>query len=74
MSGTCLGPLSSSHEKDDAEPHYRNYCRTAFKPPPAFMVRSHTQLLGSYLLLLVLTNNPHPLVHPLVHTLSFVRC
>ena len=47
--GTCLGPLSSSHEKDDAEPHYWNYCRTAFKPPPAFMII----ILGCPLLLAV---------------------
>ena len=47
--GTCLGPLSSSYEKDDAEPHYRNYCRTAFKPPPAFMIL----MIGCPLLLAV---------------------
>ena len=37
-SGTCMGPLSSSHEKDDAEPHYRNYCRPAFQQPPAYLI------------------------------------
>ena len=32
--GTCLGPLSSSHEMQDADPDNRNYCRTAFEQPP----------------------------------------
>ena len=49
-SGTCLGPLSSSHEKDDAEPHYRNYCRQAFQQPPAYLIL----FLGVPLLLCVL--------------------
>ena len=37
-SDTCLGPLSSSYEAAEAEPHYRNYCRTAFIQPPAGLV------------------------------------
>lgn len=48
-SGTCLGPLSSSHEQDDAEAHYRDYCRTAHAAPPAWMVL----LLGVPILLAV---------------------
>ena len=32
--GCCLPPLSSSHEIDDADPKYRDFCRAAFKPPP----------------------------------------
>jgi hypothetical protein len=48
--GTNLGPLSSSHEQDDAEPHYRHYCRPSFKPPPAYMIL----LLGCPVLLCVL--------------------
>lgn len=36
--GTCLGPLSSSHEASEAEPHYRDYCRTAFPTPPAWLI------------------------------------
>jgi acyl-CoA synthetase (AMP-forming)/AMP-acid ligase II/carbonic anhydrase/acetyltransferase-like protein (isoleucine patch superfamily)/acyl carrier protein len=36
--GTCIGPLSSSHEADDAESDYRNYCRPGFDSPPTWMV------------------------------------
>jgi len=49
LSGTCIGPLSSSHEKDDAEPSYRNYCRPGFLQPPAYMIL----LFGCPLLILV---------------------
>jgi acyl carrier protein/acetyltransferase-like isoleucine patch superfamily enzyme len=37
-SGTCIGPLSSSHEIDSSEEEDRKYCRTAFTPPPAWMI------------------------------------
>ena len=33
-----MGPLSSSHEMEDAEPHYRDYCRTSFASPPAYLI------------------------------------
>lgn len=49
LSGTCLGPLSSSHEKDDAEPNYRDYCRPGFLQPPAYTII----LLGCPILILV---------------------
>jgi len=31
--GTCLGPLSSSHEQQDSDERNRSYCRVAFPPP-----------------------------------------
>jgi acyl-CoA synthetase (AMP-forming)/AMP-acid ligase II/acyl carrier protein len=37
-SGTCIGPLSSSHEVDSSEEEDRKYCRTAFTPPPVWMI------------------------------------
>lgn len=35
---TCIGPLSSSHELDDADPAHRQYCRPTYTPPPAWMI------------------------------------
>jgi hypothetical protein len=35
---TCLPPLSSSYETDDAHPSYRAYCRPTFASPPAWLV------------------------------------
>ena len=32
--GTCIGPLSSTHEMHDADPKHRAYCRQAFPSPP----------------------------------------
>lgn len=49
-SGTHLGPLSSSHELDDAEAHYRHYCRPSFQPPPGYLIL----LVGCPVLLSVL--------------------
>jgi acetyltransferase-like isoleucine patch superfamily enzyme len=46
---TCLGPLSSSHEVEDASPDYRNYCRTAFASPPTLLVL----LIGIPILMIV---------------------
>ncbi len=37
-SGTCIGPLSSSHEAEDAEAHYRDYARPGFMGPPAYLM------------------------------------
>jgi acetyltransferase-like isoleucine patch superfamily enzyme len=37
-SGTCLGPLSSSYETDDAEAHYRDYARPGFAAPPPILI------------------------------------
>lgn len=34
---TCLGPLSSSHEQQDASEEMRAYCRTTFPPPPVHL-------------------------------------
>lgn len=48
--GTCLGPLSSSYEQDDAEAHYRDYARPGFASPPAFLIL----LIGVPILLSVL--------------------
>lgn len=48
--GTCLGPLSSSHEVDDAEAHYRDYARPGFAAPPAWLIL----LVGIPIMLLVL--------------------
>ena len=36
--GTCLGPLSSSHELDDACEANRKYCRMGWRPPPLRLV------------------------------------
>jgi acetyltransferase-like isoleucine patch superfamily enzyme/acyl carrier protein len=38
LSGTHLGPLSSSHEKDDANPNNLSYCRPAFPSPPWYLL------------------------------------
>jgi acetyltransferase-like isoleucine patch superfamily enzyme/acyl carrier protein len=38
LSGTHLGPLSSSHEKDDANPNNLSYCRPAFPSPPWYLI------------------------------------
>lgn len=38
VSGTHIGPLSSSHEQEDAEAKNRKYCRPAFPSPPFWMV------------------------------------
>ena len=35
---TCLGPLSSSYELEDARPEYRHYCRTTFRSPPILLI------------------------------------
>ena len=48
--GTCIGPLSSSHELDSTEEEDRKYCRTAFSSPPIWMIL----LLGVPILTLVL--------------------
>jgi len=37
-SGTCIGPLSSSHEMNDGEAHFRDYCRPSFLPPPFMLI------------------------------------
>ena len=37
-SGTCIGPLSSSHEMNDGEAHFRDYCRPSFAPPPFMLI------------------------------------
>jgi len=37
-SGTCLGPLSSSHEQEDADESYKKYCRPAYEQPPAYLI------------------------------------
>ena len=50
QSGTCLGPLSSSHEVEDAEAHYRDYARPGFMSPPAYLIL----FVGIPILLLVL--------------------
>jgi acyl-CoA synthetase (AMP-forming)/AMP-acid ligase II/acetyltransferase-like isoleucine patch superfamily enzyme/acyl carrier protein len=47
--GTSLGPLSSTYEMHDAQPHYRNYCRTSFAGPPQWLILC----LGSPILLFV---------------------
>ena len=37
--GTCIGPLSSSHEAStDANPKFRDYCRPLYASPPAWMI------------------------------------
>lgn len=64
--GTNLGPLSSSHEQDDAEPHYRHYCRPSFKPPPAYMIL----LLGCPVLLCVLAVGLIPWYYALLFMVS----
>lgn len=38
LSGTHIGPLSSSHEKDDANPNNLSFCRPAFPSPPWYLV------------------------------------
>lgn len=38
LSGTHIGPLSSSHEKDDASPSNLSYCRPAFPSPPWYLI------------------------------------
>ncbi|RYG69938.1 hypothetical protein EON64_01440 [archaeon] len=47
---TCIGPLSSSHEVQDADRKYRQYCRPMYQPPPAWMII----FLGVPMILLVL--------------------
>jgi len=37
-SGTHIGPLSSSHEREDADPRSMSYCRTAFPSPPLSLI------------------------------------
>lgn len=37
-SGTSIGPLSSSHEMNDGEAHFRDYCRPSFSPPPFMLI------------------------------------
>jgi acyl-CoA synthetase (AMP-forming)/AMP-acid ligase II/acyl carrier protein/acetyltransferase-like isoleucine patch superfamily enzyme len=37
-SGTCIGPLSSSHELDSSRDEDRKYCRMSFTPPPTWMI------------------------------------
>eukprot|EP01038_Epipyxis_sp_PR26KG_P006462 gene6462-8890_t len=38
-SGTCIGPLSSSHEaNEDAELEYRRFCRPTYRRPPAVYI------------------------------------
>ena len=32
--GVSVGPQSSSHETEDADPTYRQYCRPTFPSPP----------------------------------------
>ena len=38
VSGTQMGPLSSSHEQEDAQPSNRKYCRPGFPSPPLWLV------------------------------------
>ena len=38
LSGSCVGPLSSSHEVDEAEAHYKGYCRPGFQSPPPYLI------------------------------------
>ena len=47
--GTCLPPLSSSHEIKDADPEYRKFVRQAFQQPSA----AHVLCVGVPILLLV---------------------
>ena len=71
--GTCLGPLSSSHEKDDAETHFRNYSRPSFAQPPAYMIL----LFGCPVLLSVLAVGLIPwyyALHYMVRTYEICEC
>jgi acetyltransferase-like isoleucine patch superfamily enzyme/acyl carrier protein len=38
LSNTHIGPLSSSHEKDDANPNNLSYCRPSFPSPPWYLI------------------------------------
>jgi hypothetical protein len=61
-----MGPLSSSHEKEEAEAHYRHYCRPSFKPPPAYLIL----FIGCPILLCVLAVGLIPWYYALLFMVS----